>query len=456
MAKRPANSPLQGAEKERKESEGSGAGSSLPGSIRPVSYASVVTMGLATSATDSSSFMSATARMDNNGSGSQAPDLSIFKTSKPQGSFRDEIVVEIKTIDDVPYRGTITIQEAIKTIFIGAMGFHKESLGSLTIGYSMGRIVTYKLKDQFDIDQLASIEEFSFNRSSKRQSGETITQRLGCKIRGIHKVRVNDDLTYREDATRWVKIEGCEYRVEKEELTKWMGHLGEVLSEITEDRINLESDSEGEDQATGYTVGNGVYSVKMRLTRNLPQFVPICGKRIRLYYRGIIKMCTNCFGAHARRVCGSQKVQWIQYVSEFMQSHEDIPMEDYGKWAAIVKDSARKSEQQVSSGASPSVEENTQALEGDSLQGSSTMSEDMHGLNEVMVTTSNTASVDPAKTKGKTTQREPPREDLGTMLTRLRSLGVDVSPNVNKPNKENPSAQVPTQSGRGRRKTSLS
>ena len=176
MAKRPANSPLQGAEKERKESEGSGAGSSLPGSIRPVSYASVVTMGLATSATDSSSFMSATARMDTNGSGNQAPDLSIFKTSKPQGSFRDEIVVEIKTIDDVPYRGTITIQEAIKTIFIGAMGFHKESLGSLTIGYSMGRIVTYKLKDQIDIDQLASIEAFSFNRSSKRQSGETITK----------------------------------------------------------------------------------------------------------------------------------------------------------------------------------------------------------------------------------------------------------------------------------------
>ena len=174
----------------------------------------------------------------------------------------------------------MTNQEAIKTIFIGSLGFRKEALGSLTIGYSKGRIITFKLKEQFDIDQLACIEEFSFSRTCQRQNGETVKQNLGCKIRGIHRNRINDESSYKSDGTRWVKIEGCEYRIEKEELNNWMGQLGEVVTEITEDRINLDGDSEGEDPNTGYTVGNGIYSVKMRLSREIPQFVPICGKRI--------------------------------------------------------------------------------------------------------------------------------------------------------------------------------
>ena len=116
--------------------------------------------------------------------------------------------------------------------------------------------------------------------------------------------------------------------------------LGHVVSEITEDRVNLdsESDSDEGEVGEGFTVGTGTYSVKMRLYSDLPQFVPIHGKRIRLYYRGIRKLCTNCFGGHLRKNCSSPKVQWVEYVSDFMSKYNHIPEESYGKWSKIVKE----------------------------------------------------------------------------------------------------------------------
>ena len=348
IVKRPANSPLQGTEKERKESVSSVSGSIPPISNIPVgevakhqansqppgysSYASATTASNMATATDE--------ELSN-----ENPDTSIFKTSKPNGAFRDEIVVEVNTIDGEPYRGTVTTKEAIKTIFMGMLGFSKTDLGSLTIGYSMGRIITFKLLNQFNIDQLESIEHFDFKRESLNRSGQRIEITMGCKIRGIRKVRVNDQNdpnSYADTGHRWLKIEGCEYRIEKKEIHEWLSQLGEVVSDITEDKVECDFDSDSEEDISKpqQTIGSGTYSVKMKLTSNIPQFLPMCGKRIRLYHRGIIKLCTNCFGAHQRKVCKSGKVPWINYVRKFMRDYPDIPESYYGLWSGIIKNTS--------------------------------------------------------------------------------------------------------------------
>jgi hypothetical protein len=146
-------------------------------------------------------------------------------TQKPQGSFRDEIVVKINTIDGSEFNGTVTPKEAIRDIFIDKLGFKKNSLGSLTIGYSRGRIVTYKLVDQFDIDSLTNFENFDFNRVSKNRQGDTTVSTLGCRIRGIRRPRGTnhpDQEPYRDEGFRWVKIEGAEYRLTCEQITQWL------------------------------------------------------------------------------------------------------------------------------------------------------------------------------------------------------------------------------------------
>ena len=41
----------------------------------------------------------------------------VFTTKKPEGAFRDEIVVEIQSLDQQPFKGTITPKEARQKIF---------------------------------------------------------------------------------------------------------------------------------------------------------------------------------------------------------------------------------------------------------------------------------------------------------------------------------------------------
>jgi hypothetical protein len=74
----------------------------------------------------------------------------------------------------------------------------------------------------------------------------------------------------------------------------------------------------------------------MQLERDMPQLIPMHGKRILLYYRGIIKRCTNCFGSHQRKNCKEEQVPWIKYVKQFITNYLEIPMEAYGRWAKMI------------------------------------------------------------------------------------------------------------------------
>jgi hypothetical protein len=254
----------------------------------------------------------------------------IFTTKKPDGAFRDEIVVEIQTLDEKPFRGTITPKEARRTIFEEILGFKQEDLIGFYFAYSGCPIVTFKLKEQFNIDSLESFQEFNVERKLG-VGNEEKTATLKCKIRGIRTAQ-NNHASYQDEGFRWVKVEGCEYRLEEKQIVDWLSHFGEVKSEISED-THEGSDDSNDDLPP---VGNGIYSVRMKLERDMPQLIPMHGKRIRLYYRGIIKRCTNCFGAHQRKNCKEEKVPWIKYVEQFITNFPEIPRESYGRWANMI------------------------------------------------------------------------------------------------------------------------
>ena len=79
---------------------------------------------------------------------------------------------------------------------------------------------------------------------------------------------------------RWVKIEGCEYQLTKEQIRQGLKPFGELLTPIRED-ICEDSDSERD------RVGNGTNSVKMKLFGPIPQFLPMHGRRIRIYHSAL-------------------------------------------------------------------------------------------------------------------------------------------------------------------------
>ena len=111
---------------------------------------------------------------------------------------------------------------------------------------------------------------------------------------------------------------------------EWLSLYGEILTDLVEDVFEDSEDSEGENTT-------GIYSVKMKLHSNIPQFLPIDGRRIKIYYRNINKLCTNCFGAHNKRNCKEEKVKWIDYVDKFMKDNQHIDPSLYGRWAMILE-----------------------------------------------------------------------------------------------------------------------
>jgi hypothetical protein len=143
----------------------------------------------------------------------------IFTTKKPDGALRDEIVVEIQTLDDQPFKGTITPKEARRTIFEEILGFKQEDLNGFYFAYSGCPIVTFKLKEQFNIDSLESFQEFELKRKYKVHNVEK-KETLKCKIRGIRSSQNNQADNYQDEGFRWVKIEGCEYRLEEKQMTR--------------------------------------------------------------------------------------------------------------------------------------------------------------------------------------------------------------------------------------------
>ena len=106
----------------------------------------------------------------------------VFRTPNADRPFKDEIVVEILSLDDKDFTGTITTSEARITIFEDVLGFKQDDLAGIKIGYNQGRIITYKLKQQFNINELHEWEKFSFERSCGKDIHEQTRRLRGIAV----------------------------------------------------------------------------------------------------------------------------------------------------------------------------------------------------------------------------------------------------------------------------------
>jgi hypothetical protein len=70
-------------------------------------------------------------------------------------------------------------------------------------------------------------------------------------------------------------------------------------------------------------VGTGNLSAKMTIKQEIPQFLPMMGRKVRVYYRGITKLCINCYQpGHIKKNCKNSTVGWIDYVQKFKEEHD--------------------------------------------------------------------------------------------------------------------------------------
>ena len=249
------------------------------------------------------------------------------------GAMRDEIEVEILTKNGRKFTGSITPLEAKYDIYLKALNFENhDNFDGVRINYKGRLVVTFKLIEPINIDDLEAYENFEFKRTwlaNGKQGEDTI----GCKIKGIRyrppTVSAFEN-SNQDDGTKVVKIEGCEYRVAEDEILAWLSLYGEVVSELKEDCFRDENQRTGNNRT-------GNYSIMMRLEKNIPQLLPMHGRRIKMYHSGIQKLCTHCFGPHKKQHCTVEvKVPWINYVKEFIEENDDVPVEFFGRWPELV------------------------------------------------------------------------------------------------------------------------
>jgi hypothetical protein len=238
----------------------------------------------------------------------------LFKGSN-EGAWRESFVVDVLEIDGKKFMGSLTRKEMSSSIYTKALGLRPENLHGFVPGYRGHPTIKYRLKEKINIDlDLQGKSVFTFERAVKAGS-ETLIQTLKCEISGIR------DLTEVSEGNRearksrytWIKIEGAEYELPKEEINTWLEKFGNPVSELTEDKERDTSDSDDNEYY------NGIYSIKMDLHTKPPQLLPISGKKIKIYYKGIAKRCVKCLETgHFKKDCTSARKDWMEYVSDLM------------------------------------------------------------------------------------------------------------------------------------------
>ena len=259
--------------------------------------------------------------------------------SKRDGAVRDEIEIEINTKNGKKFTGSITPLEIKHKIYIGALGFpDHENFDGARVGYRGKLVATIKLINPIDIDSLVDVEHFEFIRTSTF-NGRAKEEVIGCKIRGI-RWQPNTVSAFEnpknDDGTTVVKIEGCDYQVPEEQIKTWLSHYGVFISELEEDLFRDDQETKGNNRT-------GNYSIVMKLEHKMPQLIPMNGRRVKIYHKGIDKLCTRCFGGHRKSECKSEKkVDWIDYVRNYMVQHDYVPKELFGRWNELVDNADKR------------------------------------------------------------------------------------------------------------------
>ena len=78
----------------------------------------------------------------------------------------------------------------------------------------------------------------------------------------------------------WVTIDGFDYEVEEDKILEWLRLYGEMFGRLRE---NIHQD----DLLNSPVVGAGTNSIKMRLDSEIPQLLPMYGKKVTVTYKGV-------------------------------------------------------------------------------------------------------------------------------------------------------------------------
>ena len=191
---------------------------------------------------------------------------------------------------------------------------------------------------------------------------------LEGRVRGIRTAQSdpNQNRPNRNEGRR-IKIKNCKWALSKEEITTWLEKYGSITVPISEETYEEDhsDNDEGEEE-----LGTGSYWVSMKLSDPIPQFLPMHGKKVEIYYRGMQQLCVKCYQpGHKKMDCPNAKLEWMDYVCNFIMATE-YDKEMFGRWYYIAKKHLRnKPPQQDGAKRRQETETETETIQSDSNAG---------------------------------------------------------------------------------------
>jgi len=244
------------------------------------------------------------------------------------GGNRDIIEVEIDDVDGVPYTTNMRSSDAIRDIYMGVFNLDKNQIIGIQVAWKGRPVISFRLKEKIKIDKLPA--KFSYKKEKTLEDGTQLSQTISGRVKGVRPPRQEDD------GIRAVFFEKIGWKLAHEQIEAWASQFGQVLGKVRE---ATDDDLDPDVMPDDNYVGCGNMRVTVKLRRSIPQFLPMYGYKVKVYYKDIPKVCTNCYKAgHIRRECTNENKSWIEHVVEYISNNENIPEEMFGLWMKKSKD----------------------------------------------------------------------------------------------------------------------
>ncbi len=122
-----------------------------------------------------------------------------------------------------------------------------------------------------------------------------------------------------------VTVRTNDFAVDPSEILPWLAKFGSVNNannDFEKNSVGLRTD---------------VFETTLLLKKHIPEFLPIAGRKLQVFYPGIPKACNNCYQVgHMKRNCKAKKREWIDRVDEIRRSGE-FEDELFGGWVSILE-----------------------------------------------------------------------------------------------------------------------
>lgn len=272
-----------------------------------------------------------------------APDHNF--DGKRTGKMRNLIEIDILLIDNKDYKGSVLEMEVHQLICRKTLKIKRKEIKAIGMSWVGHPLATIRLENEVDIDSFP--KHFCYFKPGRDTNGKEIQHKVVCGIRGVRDG--TEEKPRREEEspngpwTRWVKVEGNSLDLSRTQIKDWLQEFGglesdlEAVKMVFNDQYESSEDEESDTEPKIADFTTPDLSVKMTITKKIPQFIPAYGKRFKVYYRGIAKQCSRCFETtHRKAECQNELVPWIAYVSDFMLRHDWIPKKLYGRWTFLV------------------------------------------------------------------------------------------------------------------------